>query len=326
MEDSNDKLLEKFLDGTITESEMGRIAELLDTEQGREAVAQQMDAVLARAESLEHTPAVDRRLAMVYDRIARRIRVQRVRRYALRAAAVLVPLLFAASLLYVGQRQTQLFSAAEYAEIATANGERTQVVFQDGTRVYLNAGSRLRYPVKFGLWNRRVELDGEAYFNVRSNSHRPFIVDIDDASVRVTGTSFNVQAYSDNPVSTVTLDEGRVELLAADKTFALQPSEQIRYDRATDRITISKLTTAKLQSMWKENIIAFDKTPLKEVLRTLERWYDVKFVVKSEEAFGYAYTFTSDFVPLESLLGDIELLSPVKFKRSDGHFEVSVKK
>lgn len=74
-----------------------------------------------------------------------------------------------------------------------------QIAFQDGTRVYLYPGSRLCYPDKFGLTERRVTLDGEAYFEVSKNSHRPFIVDLDKASIRVTGTSFHLQAYACEP-------------------------------------------------------------------------------------------------------------------------------
>lgn len=325
MEDTNDKLLEKLLDGTITQAEMNRLTAFLDTEQGQAAISRQMDAVLSQAESSDRTAAMDKRLAAVYRDISRHIRKTRIRHYVLRAAAVIVPLFIVASLLYLEQRQTQLFSSPEYAEIITAAGERTQVVFQDGTRAYLNACSRLRYPVKFGFWSREVHLDGEAYFNVQSNKSRPFIVDINGASVRVTGTSFNVSAYSDCPTSTVTLDEGHVELVTAHDTYSLQPSEQICYDRTAGRITVSKLTTTKWQRLWKDNIIAFDKAPLKEVIRTLRRWYGADFVVKDEEAYEYAYTFTSDFVPLESLLRDLELLSPVRFRNNDGRIEIFIK-
>ncbi len=320
MEDTKDELLDRFLDGTVTKEEMNRIVSWLNTEQGEAAMSEQMDAVLTRAESAACSPAASRHLDNAYHEIAGRIRRNRIRRYAWRAAAALVPMLFVASLLYLEQRQTQLFSAGEYAEIATAKGERTQIVFQDGTRVYLNADSRLRYPVKFGFWQRRVYLAGEAYFNVRSNGHRPFVVAIDKAEVRVTGTSFDVRAYSDNPTAVVALDEGHVDLITANKTYSLEPSEEIRYDRTNDRIAIGK--SAKRLSTWKENIIAFDKTSLEDVLRTLERWYGVEFEVKDMRVCRYSYTFTSDFVPLDMLLKDLELLAPVKFRRTDKKIEV----
>ena len=320
MEDSKDKLFDKFLDSTITKEELQRIVSLLDTQQGEAALSEQMDAVLARAEAAVCTPAASRHLDDIHRAMARHIRRSRIKRYVWRAAAVLVPLLFVVSLLYLEQRQTQLFSAGEYAEIATAKGERTQIVFQDGTRVYLNADSRLRYPVKFGFWQRRVYLDGEAYFNVRSNRHRPFVVAIDKAEVRVTGTSFDVRAYSDTPTAIVALDEGHVDLITANKTYSLEPSEEIRYDRTNDRIAIGK--SAKRLSTWKENIIAFDKSPLDEVLRTLDRWYGAEFEVKDPKVYRYSYTFTSDFVPLDMLLKDLELLAPVKFRRTDKKIEV----
>ncbi|MCM1302280.1 MAG: FecR domain-containing protein [Alistipes senegalensis] len=325
MEDTNDKVLNKLLDGTITESDVQHLVSLLDTPSGRAMMSEQMDAVLDRAEMHAGNRIVDKRLEAVCRRIERRIRSHRIRCYVLRTAAVVVPLLVVAAVCFIGQRQIRLFAPSEYAEIATAKGERTQVVFQDGTKVYLNADSRLRYPVRFGLWNRKIYLDGEAYFKVGTNKYRPFIVEFDRASVRVTGTSFDVRAYSNNPIVSVTLDEGHVDLVTENNTYPLQPSEQIVYNRSDERIAIVKHTSPQRLSSWKDNVIAFDKAPLEEVLRTLDRWYDVEFRATDPRVYRYSYTFTSDFVPLEVLLKDLELLAPVKFRRKENHIEVYVK-
>lgn len=325
MKKETNDILTRLLEGEISDSEMERLADLLDTRQGEASIREQMDAVLEKAETRHCLASTRTRLDAVHARLKRRVRYKRLRHFALRSAAVLVPLFLLGSLLWLEQRQTQLFSPAEYAEVVTAKGERTQVVFQDGTRVFLNAGSRLRYPVKFGLWNRKVYLDGEAYFDVRANKSRPFVVEIEKAAVRVTGTSFDVYSYSDKAVATVTLDEGRVELVTSKATYSLLPSQQIRYDRDNDRTTIVELPATQRLSLWKNDIIAFDRTPLREVIETLDLWYDAKFVVKDPEVYKYAYTFTSDFVPLETLLSDLELLAPVKFAIADDRIEVYVK-
>lgn len=325
MKETNDIASARLLEGKISESEMARLAAALDTEQGEALMMEQMDAVLERAESKPCPPATRRRLDALHAAMKRRMKRNRIRRYALRVAAVLIPLCAIGTLLCIEQRQTQLFAPAEQMEIVTAKGERTQVVFQDGTRAFLNAGSRLRYPAKFGLWNRKVRLDGEAYFDVRPNKNRPFIVEIEQAEVRVTGTSFDVRSYPDSPIATVTLDEGRIDLIAGGRSYSLRPSEQLRYDRASDRVTVVGLAATKRLSLWKNNIIAFDKTPLEEVLKTLNRWYDKEFVVKDPEVYRYAYTFTSDYIPLDSLLADLELLSSIKFRTHDDYVEVYVK-
>ena len=136
-----------------------------------------------------------------------------------------------AILLYLNT-QVSLFEPPFYQDIYVAKGERMQIAFQDGTRVYLYPGSRLCYPDKFGLTERRVTLDGEAYFEVSKNSHRPFIVDLDKASIRVTGTSFHLQAYACEPDITVELDEGQVDLLYGDRqAYSLRPGESLIYNK-----------------------------------------------------------------------------------------------
>lgn len=106
--------------------------------------------------------------------------------------------------------RTGIFSEPEYADINVPYGEQIRVILQDGSIVHLNSDSRLRYPKQFGLFNRTVELWGEGYFNVAKDENRPFKVDLQGVEVRVTGTKFNVKAYSAEPNIWITLDEGGI--------------------------------------------------------------------------------------------------------------------
>jgi len=117
-----------------------------------------------------------------------------------------------------------IFSAAEYDEFVVDRGRRTQCLFQDGSIAYLNSESKIIYPVKFGLFERRIQLEGEAYFKVEHNTRRPFVVEFEGGEIRVLGTSFNVKAYRGDDIVAVTLDEGRVVLDGRSGSFELTPS------------------------------------------------------------------------------------------------------
>lgn len=321
----DDNIFTKLVDGTISQSEMRQLIDYINTSDGRQALSRHMDEEFARLESENVSMLERQRLDAIFARIEKQIKRTRRRQTILRIAAVVIPAAIVfLGLMYVHNR-TNIFSPTEYTEVIARNGERTQVVFQDGTKVYLNAGSKLSYPVNFGLQERKVYLDGEAYFVVRSNKNRPFFVEIDKAEIKVTGTAFDVYAYKDDPVMTVTLDEGRIDLLALAKTYAVSPHEKLTYNRTDGNVSITKLLESDRASLWKNNIIAFDKTPLEDVIKTLRRWYDVDFKVSDIRAYQYSYTLTSDYIPLESLLEDLSVLSPVRFFYTGDYVYVTVK-
>lgn len=141
-------------------------------------------------------------------------------------------------------KRVDLFGGSGYEEIYVAKGERLQMMFQDGTRVYINSDSRLKYPKKFALSSREVYLEGEAYFVVSKNPARPFIVNLNGPAIHVLGTSFDVNAYPDNKNITVCLDEGHINLmLPSDKKYPVRPGERLVYNRDDDRCTIPETAT-----------------------------------------------------------------------------------
>lgn len=145
----------------------------------------------------------------LYKKIEKTIYEKRIRRKTFKAAAVLLPLLLMAALGYLFNDHTDMFNETTYAELVVPKGEDARLIFQDGTEVFLNADTRIRYPEKFGLRKREVWIDGEAYFNVNPQHKRPFVVHAHNTRTVVTGTSFNVKAYGDSEKIQVVLDEGR---------------------------------------------------------------------------------------------------------------------
>lgn len=200
------------------------------------------------------------------------------------------------------------------------------MVFQDGTKVYINSDSKLRYPKKFALSSREVFLEGEAYFEVTKNKHRPFIVNLNGPAIQVLGTSFNVQDYPENKDITVCLDEGHINLtLPSEKKYPVQPGEKLIYNKENNKCTISRMDDMQRMSIWKQNVIVFKDTPLPEVMKVLNRWYNVDFRVEDNRALTYQYTLTSENMLLEKVLTDLEKIAPVKFDYNEDKKEVSVK-
>jgi len=157
-----------------------------------------------------------------------------------------------------------------------------QVILSDSTRVWLNSESRLRYPVVFRGKERRVGLEGEAYFEVRENQALPFIVMMQNTSVRVLGTSFNIRAYVDEGAFMTTLVEGKVQLNHEGEELLLSPSEQGVVDLKTNSLT-KQIVDVGVYTSWKEGRFVFENQTLEEIMNTLQRWYDVKVFFESEK-------------------------------------------
>lgn len=323
-----DKQIEEVLAGVATPEDAKFVAEWFATEEGNTY----LDAVMTReAECLNAETAeiyVDHIIPSekMYYQIQKNISRKQIKRICFRVAAILIPVIFLIGLYLQINSRVDLFGTTEYEEIRVAKGERIQMMFQDGTRVYINSDSWLKYPKKFGLSKREVFLVGEAYFVVAKNKKRPFIVNLNGASVHVLGTSFDVQAYPENKDIVICLDEGHVNLtLSSAKEYPLLPGEKLIYNKESDRCQIIKNNYSKQVSMWKDNVISFKDTPMTEVIKVLNRWYNVNFKIEDEQASKYVYTLTSDNTILEKVLQDLEKIAPVRFEYDEVRKEVTVR-
>jgi transmembrane sensor len=261
---------------------------------------------------------------LLYERIEKDIRRNRLRRNLLKVAAVLLPVLLITGVSFYLDIQAGLFSEITYSEVYVPRGEDARIYFQDGTEVFLNADTRIRYPDKFGLRKREVYLDGEAYFNVASNRKRLFVVHAQNTKVEVKGTSFNVNTYTNNDKIQVVLDEGKILFRIHQASYPLQPGQQVEYDKITGRTTLRNLINPSNASLWKKDILHFYDTPLAEVIKVLERRFDVQFHVQTSEALNYSYTLTTKQPGIENVLKELQKISPVKFMIKGDIITVSI--
>lgn len=183
--------------------------------------------------------------------------------------------------LIVETRETQ----AKEPEFYTMNipyGAEFNLVLPDGTKIHLNAGTTLRYPDRFTGEKREVFLSGEAYFEVASDSLHPFTVHTADVTIRVLGTSFNVNAYSEDTWIKTTLVEGRVETSCGDKSFIMTPGTQVAYNKVTRDADCFPVNTQHFIS-WKDGYHDFEGITLEELVQIFSRWYNVRIEFASPE-------------------------------------------
>jgi len=168
--------------------------------------------------------------------------------------------------------------AIMYNTLFTANGETYTLTLADGTAVFLNAASSIRFPVSFPGSERRIEITGEAYFKVTKNPAQPFIVSVNGMDVRALGTEFNINAYADEPAITTTLVEGSVKVSqpSVNNDFViLKPSQQSRVDENGHLQAFADANVNEAIA-WKEGKFYFESADLETIMRQFARWYDIE--------------------------------------------------
>ena len=181
-----------------------------------------------------------------------------------------------------------------YNTLSVPRGGEYFLVLADGTQVWMNADSRLRYPVNFIGPKREVELTGEAYFDVTANRERPFVVKTGLGDVRVYGTQFNVKCYSGDGEIATTLVEGNVAFVNdwVGET-SLIPDQQLVYREGEQKVKVEKVKVRNYVS-WRKNILSFENESLENIMKVLSRWYDVEVVFEDTDLKKLSFTGNLD--------------------------------
>lgn len=205
------------------------------------------------------------------------------------------------------------FGEEKLSSIEVPLGQTSKLVLFDGTEVWLNSGSTIQYPNKFNKNQRTVRLKGEAYFKVTKNKKLPFIVETNKMQVKVLGTSFNLSAYEEDKVNSLTLVEGKVDLLKPSGQWltSVQPGEQVVFDNK--KIAIKNVDTS-FYSSWKDGKLVFTGATLGEIAKKLERSYNVaiEFKNKDVEDLKINGTFLK-YKPIEQIFQALKILAPIDY-------------
>lgn len=200
----------------------------------------------------------------------------------------------------------------KYNTVETPNGGQFHIVLPDGTKVWLNAASSLRFPTYFAGKERKVELTGEGYFEVSKNQKMPFLVKTNKQDVEVLGTHFNVNAYADEEVIKTTLIEGSVKVKTSFATQILRPGQQSLLDG--NSLSVAEVDT-DVATAWKNGQFMFNDEHIEAIMRQISRWYnvDIEFLHKPSESKIFWGTI-SRFENVSQVLEILELTKSVKFK------------
>lgn len=197
-----------------------------------------------------------------------------------------------------------------YFEFSTPAGQRAKMELPDGSTVWLNAKSTLRYPNYFSENNRIVELDGEGYFDIVHNTEQPFIVSTSKANIKVLGTSFNIFSYNNSPQFKANLIEGKIDISLPNEpnsNVILEPNQMVSIENG--RLVIDKMNNSN-DILWKEGVYVFDNLKLSEITDKLELYYDIEIQMQNKNIASYS--FSGKFRQRDGVESVLKVLSKVK--------------
>jgi transmembrane sensor len=357
IKDISERIIIKYLEGKATQEESVLLSDWLDQSKSN----RQIFAALKKAHieieanaahgSSETNMAYKRFLDHIdkYETLKASDRKKNnasLRNVILRYAAILIVIFSVGIGSYFLGYNSSPDADNNFCEINVPYGSRSKVILPDGSKIWLNAGSKMKYNRHFDINSRKIFLEGEAYFDVKKTMH-PFIVYTSHIDIHVLGTEFNVKSYPDEDNIETTLVEGniRIESKKSDKPVFLKSKEKLTFhkpdaktevsyykkenesDKAIDEaptdasvtltpaedIHIKRNVNTDESTSWKDGNLIFNKEPLESLAKKLERKYDITFSFENEELKKYSYSGTLRDFPLEQVLRALELTSPVKY-------------
>ncbi|WFE82695.1 FecR family protein [Parabacteroides chongii] len=315
-------LLSKYLTGNISSEEKQTLFRRLKEDVGDRKEAadmQNLSALVSMAK--EDCMASDMQYRSFVSLRRKRTFFLGSRKIASYAAIMIFSVLSTYLLMtYTGNMKDEL---VRYQEFSTPAGQRAKVLLADGTEVWLNANSRLRYPEHFDLKQREVELNGEAFFEVEKDTGSPFIVKTNKMDIKVTGTKFNVSAYDSEMYFVTSLLEGSVSVSCVNdrsRNYALRPQQQIVVSDHSSEISL--FTNTDFMS-WRDGVFIFDDMLLTDIIKKLELYYDVSIIVKDTKLGNFRYTGKfRQRDGVESVLKKLQIVYPFTYTKDDDRNQI----
>lgn len=309
------KKLRRYLDNTYLRKEINGLLETVRRPENTDLFGELSDEVweesyrfrqTSRAEHEKYKQEAHRLLRRNTGKKRHRLR------HALYAAASIAACL---CILFGGLHYYRLADERNltYLQAGTGSGEKKELVLPDGSRVILNSCSRLRYPARFKGKSRRIELTGQAYFEVARNEKMPFTVATPNFDVQVLGTQFDVKTYPYDEILSVNVQSGKVQVNLPEAMMRLTAQEQVLINtRSGD---YNKKKEESEVAVWRKGSLRFDWSPIRDVARELERVYNCRIAFAGGQEFNNLISGEHDNQSLESVLESISYVSGVKYKK-----------
>lgn len=304
-ENINDRMIQLIIDslsGILSPDEEFILQQWLSESEANERLFREIVETWKASELLDDMKQYDAKKALAI--VKQKINKKRGSRYYISlfqkvAAVLFLPLLLASVVLTTYFLNKNSDTRLVWQKIHCPVGTRSEVKLPDGTSVWLNGGGELSFPTAFATNERKVKVSGEAFFDVVSNPSSPFLVDLNDVTVKVTGTCFNVQNYIGSQDVVVSLQEGKIELYKGKEVdvgsylAGFTPGDKVRYYK--DKQTIEKsYIDPQYISSWKDGVLRFQDETVYEVAERLGRWYNV-FIKADPESDWDDFLLTATF-------------------------------
>jgi transmembrane sensor len=319
VDSSIDKLIAKLFSGNISPDERKILSGWLNDQPDNKVYFNQMQNIW----QVSH-PAFDPETINVANAeqvVLKKIGEKRRQRLPLlvwfqRVAAVIILPLIAFSV-YLYLKQSTITPETAYQEVFSPNGVRSIINLPDGSKVWLNSGSKLKFPVAFTDGERDVFLSGEAYFEVHADKRNPFIVETKNLKVKATGTAFNVEAYSLDTIVSVTLVHGKVNVkMSNSEKIDLTPNQKLSFHPHLKNYSLADIDPYKTCA-WKDGVLAFRDDRLDYVFKKISQMYNVDIDIKNSEIASQLYRATFQGESLDEILKLLKLSAPIHYKRTD---------
>jgi len=274
------------------------------------------------------TVDTDEAYLILKNRINRSNKVRQFYIYVNKIAGILIlPLLILTVWNLTRENQYNTENQLSYHEISSPPGVRSKALLPDGTEVWLNTDSKIRYSIPFVRKTREIELIGEAFLDVTENTNSPLEIKFDDVTVRVLGTQFNVKAFPEDQRMEVVLKKGSIQLKndnegSNKETILLNPDQQWIYDKTTHSSALNEVKADRFIA-WHKNILILADTPMAEMAKQIERWYDVDIEILDKELYKYRFTTVFENESLHRILELLEMSSPIKINYIPGKINES---
>ncbi len=236
-----------------------------------------------------------------------------------RAAAAAVIILGVVSF-YVLNYNSGSETVVKMVEISTKKGEKRQLALADGSTVWLNAESTIKYPEDFSGSTREVYVDGEAYFEVKRDETKPFMVHTGELVTKVLGTSFNVMAYPDNDEIAVALDEGKVAVYSDSNLVELLPGNMAIYGKTSHRL--QSMPMPDKHNEWRKNVMDFNNITLSQATATVNRWFNANVVIDDKKLETCRITASFNNPTLGEVIEILSSVLPIEIEEKDGAYHI----
>ena len=313
-------LINKYLQGSLTPGEVVKFKDWLEADVAHAEMLKEakqnwfpeagMDKELENATSeMRYKIRLNQSLENGFSKVERGRKAMFVR--MVQIAAVFIAGILLTQVLHMTIFTTDSIQTS-YCTVNADRGQKSNLILPDGTKVWLNSESKIQFSTEGFLANRQVKLNGEAYFDVKHNDKKPFVVITKDYDVEVLGTEFNVKAYDDLQRTETILVKGKVRIKKGEKEFTLNPGQKAIFEANNLLVKEADIETA---SSWKINELRYEGISLKDLVFSLERWFDVEITITDARLYEVKYSgvFKNDET-IEEVLEALKFTTSINYQ------------